>query len=75
LSGISCASPAACTAVGMATVNGPGVIIGTGGGGSTWAAEVTPQESDFIGASCPAVGACTGVGDSSASGAVIVGQA
>ena len=74
-SDISCASTAACHAVGMATLNGPGVIIGTGDGGSTWATEATPTAFDFLGVSCPAVGACTAVGDSATSGGIIIGQA
>ena len=39
LSDIACAYPGACTAVGVATLNGPGVVIATNNAGLTWATE------------------------------------
>jgi photosystem II stability/assembly factor-like uncharacterized protein len=77
LSDIACAYPAACTAVGAATLNGPGVVIATNNAGSTWATESAPTAFDFvgIGVSCPFVGACTAVGETSASHGIIIGQA
>jgi predicted acyl esterase len=77
LSDIACASSAACTAVGQAMVNGPGVVIATSDGGATWATESTPTAFDSVGdgVSCPALGACIAVGETSASHGIIIGQA
>ena len=75
LSDIACAYPAACTAVGAATLNGPGVVIATNNAGSTWATESAPAAPLALdGVSCPFVGVCTAVGETS-SGAIIIGQA
>jgi predicted acyl esterase len=76
LSDIACASSAACTAVGQVTRNGPGVVIATGNGGSTWATESTPTTFDGAGngVSCPALGACTAVGETDAGHGIIIGQ-
>jgi hypothetical protein len=75
LSDITCAYPAACTAVGAAKGNGPGVVIATNNAGSTWATESAPTAPLALdGVSCPFVGVCTAVGATS-SGAIIIGQA
>jgi hypothetical protein len=75
LSDIACAYPAACTAVGAAKLNGPGVVIATNNAGSTWATESAPTAPLALdGVSCPFVGVCTAVGGTS-SGAIIIGQA
>jgi hypothetical protein len=68
LSGVSCASAAACSAVGSFTsetssIGGFGEIWN----GTEWSTQKVPQpakalESQLFGVSCSAVGACTGVG-------------
>ena len=75
LSDIACAYPGSCTAVGVATLNGPGVVIATNNAGLTWATESAPPAPlDLYGVSCPFPGVCTAVGEA-ASGAIIIGQA
>ena len=68
LSGVSCTSPSACTAVGnYSTASGPVLAMAARWNGSRWAIQSVPRPAgassdDLTGVSCSAARACTAVG-------------
>jgi hypothetical protein len=65
ISGVSCSSPAACTAVGQLDLApGPPLTLAERWDGSTWSIETTPTplNSYLLGVSCPSAAVCIAVG-------------
>ena len=68
LSGVSCASAAACTAIGFVSIQSASPLtLAERWDGSTWAIQTTPHPGDFSGrlsgVSCPSATVCIAVGD------------
>jgi hypothetical protein len=61
LRSVSCASPAACTAVGSYASSSSSGTVAERWNGATWAVQITPPASPLYGVSCAAT-ACTAVG-------------
>jgi hypothetical protein len=78
LSGVSCTSATACTAVGSYTNSfGTPVTLAEGWNGTSWAIQATPNPSGAIssflqGVSCTSATACTAVGDYAGFGGIPV---
>ena len=68
LSGLSCSSPAACTAAGSYdTTSGSTALLAEAWNGTSWHIQATPSPagstgSEFLAVSCSAAAACTAVG-------------
>jgi hypothetical protein len=70
LSGVSCASTTACTAVGYSESPGPAVTLAEFWNGTSWSLQSTPNpvgeiRSYLVAVSCTSASACTAVGESS----------
>jgi hypothetical protein len=68
LFGVSCAEPAACTAVGYSIAGGGGVTLAERWDGTSWSIQSTPNPATSFGAgllavACATATACTAVGD------------
>ena len=75
LSGVSCSSATACTAVGgYSNSHGTGLTLAERWNGTSWSVQATPKParaSATLGAvSCPSATACTAIGDYTNSGSV-----
>jgi hypothetical protein len=70
LTGISCVSTTACTAIGFENISGGTVTLGEAWNGVNWVIQPTPNpaaatQSYLNGVSCPSVNACVAVGSTS----------
>ena len=76
LSGVSCSSPSACTAVGYYSTAGTSQTLIESWNGSAWSIVPSPNASQvnvLLGVSCSSSSACTAVGDNSGSQTLIEG--